>query len=209
MKPRRSAKFWLLMTVTTLVGGSVLVGTQYSRVSAEQKRVEALRSDTQDEIEVQDNLLASEKSLRDSKEKLTHLEQGIPTAAYVPTMLSELEKAGKLNGIKVIGVRPVPKVALRPAAAAAEAEAGAVARPAYDELDIEVKGRGTYGSVMKFVKALEAFPKIVAARTISIVPSTDPISKDLGELDVTVELRSYLFKDEEKEEDKTKEVASA
>jgi len=192
---RHNAKFWLLMTALGFVGGSCLVGFQFSNLNADKARVDDLRTQTQDESEVQSQLLKSQQDLEAAKTTLTHLEQGIPSTAYVPTMLQELEKIGKESGIDVTGVRPVPKVNNGASVAASGDGTQSVAKPAYDELAIEVKGRGTYVSVEKFVKALQTFPKIVGSRTIEIIPSTDQKLAAQGSVDITIGLRAYLFKD--------------
>lgn len=203
MKRRHNAKFWLLMTALGFVGGAALVGFQFSNLNADKARVEQLRSQTQNESEVQTQLLKSQQDLEESKARLTHLEQGIPSTAYVPTMLQELAKVGNESGIRVTGVRPVPRAAA--AAAATGDGTQAVAKPAYDELQIEVKGRGNYASVMKFVTALQTFPKIVGSRTIEIAPCLEPKDAKDGLVDISVSLRAYLFpdnKDKSKDKDK-------
>ena len=76
----------------------------------------------------------------------------------------------------------------------------------YTELDIEVRGRGSYRAVMSFVSALQSFPKIVAARTLSLTPKVDRNDPSGAvKLDTTIELRTYLFAPakDEKKDDKT------
>lgn len=209
MKRRHSAKFWALMTILGVIGGGALVAMRYSSVGNDRERVAALRAETQDEELVQGQLAHSQKELDLAKLKLQHLEQGIPTTAYIPTLLFELEKIGKDSGIKVIGVRPMPKPAQSTVAKQAGAESTEVARPSYEELNIEVKGRGNYESVMRFVDALRSFPKIVAARTVTVTPGLDPKNAINGQLEVAVELRAYLFPQSKAKETPAKEVASA
>ena len=194
MKRRHNAKFWLLMTALGFVGGACLVGFQFSGLNADKARVEALRKQVLDESEVQAELLKSQQDLDQAKTRLTHLEQGIPSTAYVPTMLQDLEKIGKESGIDVTGVRPVPKVAGSTPAQSGDGTQ-AVSKPAYDELSIEVKGRGTYAAVQKFVQALQTFPKIVGSRTVEITPDSDQKLQAQGIVDITVGLRAYLFPD--------------
>lgn len=203
MKRRHNAKFWLLMAALGLVGGACLVGFQFSALKADVARVNELQSQTQDESEVQAGLLKSQESLDEAKAQLTHLEQGIPGTAYVPTMLQELAKVGNTSGILVTGVRPVPRTASSNAAAQTGDGTQAVAKPAYDTLDIEVKGRGNYAAVMKFITALQTFPKIVGSRTISINPCLEQKDAELGLVDITIGLRAYLFPDN-KEKNKEK-----
>ena len=201
MKRRHNAKFWLLLAALGLVGGACLVGFQYSQLNGDKERVAKLQAQTQDESAVQAALTRSQQDLEDSKAQLTHLEQGIPSTAYVPTMLQELAKTGNDCGIAVTGVRPVPRTAASTAAAASANGTTSVSKPAYDELDIEVKGRGTYGAAQKFIQALQKFPKIVGARTVEVIPCLEPNDADKGLLDITIGLRAYLFKDADKKGD--------
>src|SRR5262249_48814819 len=97
------------MTALGFVGGLSLVGFRLSGLNAERAHVNALQAQTQNESEVQAALTKSQQDLDDSKAQLTHLEKGIPSTAYVPTMLQELAKTGNDCGIAVTGVRPVPK----------------------------------------------------------------------------------------------------
>jgi len=203
MNRRHNSKFWLLMTALGFVGGACLVGFQFSNLNTDKAGVEALRQQTQDESEVQAQLLKSQSDLDEAKTRLTHLEQGIPGTAYVPTMLQELEKVGHDSGISVTGVRPMPKAVQAPTVNQSGDGSQTVAKPAYDELNIEVKGRGTYASVEKFIKALETFPKIVGSRTVEVVPAADPKDSAKGMLDITVGLRAYLFPDSQKKDDAT------
>ena len=210
MKRRHNAKFWALMTVLAAIGGGALITMKFSAVRNDRQRVAALRAETQDEELVQGQLKRSQQDLDLARLKLQHLEQGIPTTAYIPTLLFELEKIGKDSGIKVIGVRPMPKPAQSVVAAkAAGAEGTEIARPAYEELNIEVKGRGTYGSVMRFTDSLRSFPKIVAARTVTVTPTLDLKAAQDGQLEVAVELRAYLFPQKKTSVSPAKEVASA
>ena len=194
MKRRHNAKFWLMMTALGFVGGVSLVGFRFSGLNAERAHVNALQAQTQNESEVQAGLTKSQQDLDDAKSKLTHLEQGIPTTAYMPTMLQQLAKTGNDCGIAVTGVRPVVKTTQAAAAQSSDAS-HSVEKPAYQEQDIEVKGEGNYASVMKFVTALQTFPKIVGVYTIDITPATDPKEAEQGLVDVTVGLRAYLFQD--------------
>jgi hypothetical protein len=95
------------------------------------------------------------------------------------------------NGIQVTGVKPVPKIApTKPAGGGANAVASA---PAYEDLDIQVQGVGKYANVRRFIAALNAFPKIVAARTVDLEPKSMPGQEWSDVLDVTVDLRAYVF----------------
>lgn len=187
-------KIFLILTIITVLAGSGLSYMQFTSYSEVKDDVETLKKTAKDPAQVQSELDDVILKLNDTRAKLTHLEQGVPEMEYVPTLLKELEKLGKECGIEVTGVRPVP-VQAKPAPKNENGEATKAKRKPYNELDIEVKGRGNYGSVMKFINGLTVFPKIVAARTVSMQPKVDNRTGVAGapKLDVTIELRSYLF----------------
>lgn len=186
-------KVFMILTVVTLLAGSGLGYMQFNALSSVRANVEELKKTAKDPSEVQKDLDAVVARLNDTRAKLTHLEAGVPEMEYVPTMLKELEKLGKQCGIEVTGVRPVP-VQVKPAVKSENTESVKAARKPYNELEIEVKGRGNYGSVMRFINGLTVFPKIVAARMVSMQPKIDAKSTGAApKLDVTISLRSYLF----------------
>jgi Tfp pilus assembly protein PilO len=190
VKKNPNPKVFLFLALGTILGGTALVFTQATSLSDKRTSVERLRQETQDEVKVRDQLANSERLLLEATAKLDHLEKNVPTAAYVPTMLQELERVGKEQGIKVVGVRPALKPVAKPRQ---EGDAEPIRKP-YDELDIEVKGRGSYEAIESFVKSLQSFPKVVAARMVSISPHIDPLNPGQPQLEVAVELRAFLFK---------------
>ncbi len=187
-------KIYMILAIATILTGSGLSYMQYSSYSEVKADVEKLKATAKDPADVQTELDDMILKLNDTRAKLTHLERGVPAMEYVPTLLKELETLGKACGIEVTGVRPVP-VQPKPAVKNESGESTKAARKPYNELDIEVRGRGHYGSVMKFINGLTMFPKIVAARTVSLQPKMDHKAgaSVIPKLDVTIELRSFLF----------------
>ena len=188
---RRNPKIFMALAALALVGGGAGSYFQWSNLQEVQAKADDLRQRMQEPSKVQKQLTDSTAKVAEFTAKLNHLEKGVPQMAYVATLLGELDKIGTENGIDVLGVRPVATVA--PPVNVAKAGDGEVATPKkpYEELNIEVKGRGDYESVRGFVRALRQFPKIVGARTISITPKIGQ-AKDL-KLDIAIELRAYLF----------------
>ena len=95
-------------------------------LNSKRAKVAELREQDREQQQIFSKLEDSKKDLADLKAKLVHLEQGVPDPAYVPTMLKELELAGKQKGIEVTGLRP-PCTApcRRPRHEAARADPGA------------------------------------------------------------------------------------
>jgi len=188
-------KLFIVLTILTVLAGSGLSYMQYSNYTVLSGKVDELKKNAKDRTQIQAELTDANTQLNETRGKLVHLEQSIPEPTYVPTMLKELEKLGKDAGIDVLGVRPVPKAVVRPMKQEGEttdADAAKKRKP-YTELTIEVRGRGNYKAVMNFIKGLTTFPKIVAARTVSLQPKSDVKNLGAPKLDCTIELRSYLF----------------
>lgn len=205
MRKGPNPKTFLIMALAALVLGGGLTFMAYSNLGAANANMEKLRAESKDAKALQKELSTSLVSLQESAVKLQHLEAGVQDYAYVPTLLTDLEKVGKASGIDVTGVRPVPKVAT-PKKDGAEGEVPK--RKAYDELDIEVKGHGSYRSVMNFIQALGKFPKIVAARTVDMSPKND-LGQTVATLDVTINLRAYVFATPQPAKPKDKETKTA
>jgi len=178
----------MLMAVGAFLIGGLLTFCGYSGMSSASSELHKVQGQVKNTATLQKELADSQASLQDSASKLQHLEVGVQDYAYVPTMLSELDKLGRASGIAVVGVRPMPKQASKKGATDTES----TKKKPYDELDIEVKGEGSYRSVMNFVEALGKFPKIVAARTVALSPKTTP-GQTSTTLDVTIDLRAYIF----------------
>lgn len=190
-KPTNPKVFGILAGAAFVVGGA-LCYLQYNQLSDQQARVEKLKKDVRTESSLRKDLADAETKLADCKTTLQHLEQGVPEAAYVPTLLKDLEEAGKRHDLTVTGVRPVaPDKKPNPAADAGAA--GTADTKAYDELNIDVKATGPYANVIDFVKELNTFPKIVAARAVSLTPVSSTNGKK-GDLDIEIDLRAYVFK---------------
>lgn len=191
MKQGPNPRIYLLLTVVALVVGAAAVYCQYQSFSATQVAVAKLRKQVHDGARVAQDLEASRTKLAESSQRLQHLEAGVPQVAYIPTMLKELEATGRESGIAVTGVKPVQKK--KPSKKDAKST-GPAKKQAYDSIDIEVEGRGSFQSVMKFLAALESFPKIVSVRAVSVMPKADRSSSNGGvSLMMTVNIRAFVF----------------
>lgn len=188
MKNGLDPKILLILAISMSLIGTVGVYIRWSGVQSSREEIVQLQKETRDATVKNKELEASQLKLKEASDKLAHLEQGVPQFAYVSTLLSELEATGKQCGMAVLGVRPqIPKSAKK------DAKTSAKSKKAYEELNIEIKGRGSYKSVMKFLESLQSFPKIAAVQQITLTPKADPNIVGAPPLDITVELKAYLF----------------
>lgn len=178
-----------LAALTVLVGGGA-VYLQFNSLSGVAQETARLKLEAKNSTEIGKELEDAKALLVSTSEKLQHLEKGVPETAYVPTLLTEIENFGRSHGIEVLGVKPQEP----PVQTAKKGEEKRSRKP-YNELIIEIKGRGKYGSAMRFVSAMTKFPKIVAVRMVTLAPRAAAADKTVepGTLDITVELRAYVF----------------
>ncbi len=187
-------KVFLGLTILSLAAGAGACYWQFGVMQQQNTELSKLQRQIKDEGKLQDELTLVQKQVQTSSEKLQHLEGGLPNSAYVPTLLLELEDIGKKNGITVSGVRPKDQSKKKPTEKEKEKN------KAYVDLIIEVNGSGTYDAVMNFVKSLEAFPKIIAIRSLALTPAKVKTAEhEAGGptvLDMSLELKAFLFSDD-------------
>ena len=195
MGNKPNSKFFMLLTIAMAVVGGGLVYWQSSKANDAADRVGKLQAEARDQGQLQKELTDAEDNLKVVSGRLAHLEKSVPQMAYVPTLLKELEQTGKEYGITVLGVRPIPAKESSKSKGSKEK----VVRKAYNELDIEVRGKGAYDDINRFMAGLQNFPKVLAARTVSLMPRNDPQAAGAApSLDATFVIRAYLFDPETK-----------
>lgn len=181
--------FFILSGVVVALGAGLCYLSMTSN-GEQQKVLEGLRKDLRNEAEVQKELSAAKLKVEGLRNKLVHLENGVPTFAYVPTLLKELESFGKKSKVQILTVKPI-------IGAPSQKKEGDRKKP-YEELAINVKARGTYVDAARFIQALKVFPKIVAIRTLSIMPKQDMGNGEDGKppiLEIDIELKAFAYKD--------------
>jgi Tfp pilus assembly protein PilO len=184
-----SPKLFLGLSALAVLGGVALSYNQYSQLTAERAKVEEVKMRVDAATGVRRQLELSEERLAQLQFKLSHLEKSVADFQYIPTLLYELERYGQANGMEVLAVRPslAPK---------SEKQEEANQRKPFQEMAIEIKGRGTYAEVQSFLRGLDRFPKIVAARTVSLLPraqSGDRSVTGSPKLELTLDLRVFVF----------------
>lgn len=187
-----NTKLFIAFSVLALFGGGGACYLQMQNLDYFGKKVEDLRAQLAKQGNVESELEEITQKVQLSQEKLNHLEQGVPQRAYMPTLMTEIEALGQRNGILVTGVRPMPAKFAAPAKSGDKS--GEPVKKAYEEQDVEVKGNGHYLKVLAFLSELERFPKIVSVQSVTLTPKNDLNAKgDKSSLDVTVELKAFLF----------------
>ncbi|MCA1948469.1 MAG: type 4a pilus biogenesis protein PilO [Armatimonadetes bacterium] len=187
--------------VALTVAGLGLCAYQYSALSDVSAKAESLAKEVQEQASIAKRAEDTASRMERTAARLAHLELSVSQAAYIPTMLTELERTGQQSGLVVLGVRPIeaPKPTSKDSKDGKESPKK---RKPYQELDIEVKGRGPYRAALNFLKALQSFPRIVAVRSLTLSPKSQAgASADVKpELDFTITIRTFVFPPEKPQE---------
>ena len=165
------------------------------------------------EVKQKEDLLANSKRTakrlsdiqavyNDDQAKLDVLEKGVSSKAYVPTLLRQLEDLGKSSNLRVVGVRPKPPVAVPVQVANgpnAKSKKVVKSPDPYDRLELDIEVNGKYWDVVKFLRKITYFPKIVAVNNIQVNPAAgDPKKSGSPMLTAKVSATAFILKDEQK-----------
>lgn len=181
---------FLALTVFALVASVGLGYWQYTSASTKEAKVRKMKHEIGGTPNLVQQAELVQLQVQQTHMELTHLELGVATAEYVPTLLQELEATGKQSGLEITGVRPMPKQQKKKPT---EGEETNEVRKAYEELDVEVRCKGEFHAIMTFLQRLADFPKIVAVRHMSLEPKVKPDALTLEAIETNIVLRVYVF----------------
>lgn len=154
-----------------------------------------------------------EQQYKDLSQQVAILEKVLPTEAYIPTFLNQLQTLAGQTENDVLLIKPEAKRKLRASAAndseAPASEGGAAATssaPAakptaalYDEMGIQLDLEGTYWSALNFLEKLQAFPKMIAVNEVTMKPKSGSKSQsgadDDLKLDISLRLTAVMAKE--------------
>jgi Tfp pilus assembly protein PilO len=189
----------MYLALATVSIGGMLCYFQFSKYQEVERRVSLLAGQVKDAQSVKPRLADAETKVQGARDSLKHLESSVSASAYIPSLLHDLDAFGRANGLDVTGVRPSDK----------KTGDDKTKDQPYKELSIQVTGTGSYDAIEKFVDNLPTFPKIVAARMVSIQPNNAAkgTADASNQLQLTVDLRAYVFRDDGKADAATPSTA--
>jgi len=210
----RKAAFTVLILVSAalLCAGVLVYQTKASKLRA----LTQTRNEKRQELKGLQAKLATrgalERKFTDLQQRLAVLEPTLPTYAYVPTFLRQIERLALDTSNKVSGVKPLPLLERAPVPAPAQGESGAngAAKPAtpaekepsaidmYDRVPIEFNLSGEYWQTVRFLERLSKFPKMLAVDDISLTPVNQAVGLRAPDLRVKMNLLALIQKGEEK-----------
>ncbi|MCG9894035.1 MAG: type 4a pilus biogenesis protein PilO [Fimbriimonadaceae bacterium] len=189
----------IALAAVALGGGAIYL--QYNAMTDAEGRMKVLDAEVPEEEELIASLQEADQKIVSLNQELTHLEMGVPQIAYIPTLLEEIEKVGWSSQVNVTGVRPIIPP---PPPAGVERE-----RKAYEEVEIDITGKGDYQSFITLVDQLKRFPKIVAVQTVNLTPRMEANRPTYLHLDATLRLKAFVFPNNEEGMKTDMEIASA
>lgn len=210
LKPRPSKKAIVLLAAVA-VGEVAATTAVFLQQQAAYARASATLAQKQREREESTRLAArlagTEEMLQRDRERLRFLEAGVPRAAYVPTLLQQIEKLASSTQNRVLSIRPSleapKKVTKKDRQRDPEADEKAAKNPVtdekqnqpYDRLTIQLQLEGSYTSTQRFVERLTRFEKIMAVEGLSLRPR--PQKEEGGHrLSADLTVVAYIWKGE-------------
>jgi hypothetical protein len=209
-------------TVIALLGATLLLASagtggvlwlQNGALNSTLKTVEAKEDEVLNGQKRERRREEAMRTLEVDRQRLQFLEHSVSDAAYVPTLLKQLEELAVRTNNRVLGVQPeaaapkaVRKVDQR-RDPEAEGKAGEKAgegdgeapepEEPYTPLVIRVSVVGSFQTVETLVERLTAFPKIVAVEEVQLRPHQTVAGKseERGDLlDVDLRVTAFIMK---------------
>lgn len=145
-----------------------------------------------------------QEELEQLQTRLAILEPALPTAAYVPTFLQQIERMAEDTGNVMDGIRPrpahlrrTPQPATNSGEAAAQDQAARDlerARDYYDVLPLQIALIGDYHSFQRFLQRLTEFPKMIAINDVTARPLLQVQYHKTPELHLQLEAVALVLK---------------
>lgn len=174
-------------------------------LAGKQRKVEEVRAEVK-------HMPALEATYQELYRQVAMLEPALPTEAYIPTFLSQIQTLAGETHNRLVLIKPKPKRKL-PVSSAPEGDVVASNRSGgradsmqprlkapespYDDIGIEVGLDGTYWSALEFLERLRAFPKMIAVNDLVMKPKTTfkTVAATQPLLEITVHLTAVIAKE--------------
>lgn len=221
-KARRPSKRQVVLLNVVLVAVALVSAGIYlylSNVAADMgRRLEVDQKALAESQRLTSKLAASQAAFLDTQSHLRNLEQSMPTRAYVPTLLQQIEALAEKTKSQIVLVRPedkpveakAPETKKAGTDTASSDQTAKATEPAtgvkkddgkipgidYDTQKLQLDVQGKYWDLMKFVEGLSTFPKIMAVDSVSIDPVTTDGKAGAGRsVTLHIQITAYLIKE--------------
>lgn len=186
----KTMKLLSVLVLITLLSGIGVSYIGYGKVGEAAQELETQRKALEAAKQAPRALEDLQAEYDRTVQELRYLERGVSEAAYMPTLLKQLESMVGEVDLKIQSIRPVA----RPPKTPEEQKKEEADSKPYEEQLIQVSVRGRFWSLMSFLKNLQAFPKILAVQKLTAQSKLDPDQSGNPDLEVQMEVKAFIFK---------------
>jgi type IV pilus assembly protein PilO len=159
-----------------ILGLGYYFDTQHQRT--ELQRVQAQEAQLRSTFEAKQrkaaNLEAYKAQLEDMRRSFGAMLRQLPSRTEIPGLIVDISETGLASGLEILLFRPLD-----------EQRQGF-----YAEKPIQIRVKGSFNEMGRFVSGVAALPRIVTLHDITIKPTED------GELEMTATAKTYRYLDE-------------
>lgn len=119
--------------------------------------------------------------------QVRNLEEGLPPAEYIPTLLGDIEQTAIASGVRIVEFRPK---AVPPSTGSATTE---TTTSGCTQQMFDMTVTGSYGHIQKYLQSLTRFRKILALNSIKMQPTASSKAKTSPDLTATLSLTAYVL----------------
>ncbi len=192
LKPSKQTAIVLAALIALTLAGTA--GYSFWQNGIREQQASIILNKTQqvnDSQLVANQLDATEAEYRQVQGRIGRLETAVSENDYVPTLLKQIERLAKENGLRVDGQQQSFEAAPDPPSDP-EARKRWVVQP-YDKEYITLRVRGRYWNLARFLYRLTEFPKILSVEKLDFRPQNSEVSQS-PLLGITINMTGYLFK---------------
>ncbi len=195
----------LAILITLLLGiGSAYF--PYSMISEAQNHLAERQKALEQARQAPGQLRILQAQLEQTQRNLAFLERGVSEAAYIPTMLKQIEDTARALNLKIVAIRPQQPAqnntgggqndAKKNNTSGGQNDAKKQQAKPYEEQMIEISLQGHFWSLMSFLKQLDEYPKILAVQTMNLqAKSTTQQTADTNpELEAKFTVKAFIFR---------------
>ncbi|MFQ3611379.1 MAG: type 4a pilus biogenesis protein PilO [Fimbriimonadales bacterium] len=178
----------VLVTLLLSVGSLYL---PYQGITRINEALEQKRKELEQAQQATSQLRLVQQEYEQTRRELQFLERGVSEYAYIPTMLQQIEQTAKNLNLEIAAIRPQ-----QPAQQSTQDQKEKAKKP-YEEQMIEISIRGNFWSLMRFLKQLDEYPKILAIQTIQVQSKAQnqlEMTNTNPQLEIRTTVRAFIFK---------------
>lgn len=196
----RLARLLSLGLLITLVGSVGSIYLPFSFLQEAQRQWTARQQQLQQARQAPQQLRLLQLQYENAMRELRFLEQGVSQAAYIPTMLKQIEQLAQQLGLKIVGIRPQQNNSSSASTQTQQNQSNSqtntqqLPKKAYEDQIIEINLQGRFWSLMSFLKQMDEFPKILAVQTLSAQTKIKPEQEVTNpELEIRMTVKAFIF----------------